>query len=245
MNTVITSTQNQRIKQRAKLLTKKGRTTDHLFIVEGKHLIQEALDAGVLVEVYQLEDLPPFDAPTYVCTQTVLNKLSSQKSDAKYIGICHMHTPSSKHHNKIILLDEVQDPGNVGTIIRSAYSFGYDHIYLSHNCADIYNPKTIQASQGALFHIPCTTADLSTVIEECHNKQIQVYATALHQEHKKLASIVPPKQFALLFGNEGQGIRDAYVQQADECVLIEMEHFESLNVAMAASIMMYTLAYKK
>ncbi len=243
MKQYIKSLQNQRIKDRAKLLTKKGRDKEALFLVEGMHMVQEAYQANCLKEVYQIDEEVLFDIDTFICSQDVLNKLSSQKSNTKIIGVCEKRDFQSITPNKTIILDDVQDPGNVGTILRSAYSFGYDQVILSKHCADIYNPKTLQSSQGAIFHIPCSIQKIDTVIEQCQANNIYVYATALHHQHIHLADVKPPKKFAIIFGNEGQGIHPQYIESADSVVQIEMKNFESLNVAMAASIMMYTLQF--
>ena len=143
---IITSTQNKRIKERAKLLKKKERDQTGCFLIEGSHMIQEALRAQVLDELYVVEGSSlSIDFPQIICTQPVINRLSQQKSDAKYIGVCHKKINTEKDVKRVLLLDDVQDPGNVGTIFRTAYSFGYDKIFLSKHCADVYNPKTIQS----------------------------------------------------------------------------------------------------
>ena len=147
--------------------------------------------------------------------------------------------------HSILLLDNVQDPGNVGTILRTAHSFGIDCIYMSKGCADIYNPKTIQSSQGALFYIPVIQTDLVEEIKKLQERNIEVYATALHDNHKDLQNIKPSEKYAILVGNEGQGVRKELIDLSNHIVKIEMETFESLNVAIATSICMYTFKYAK
>ena len=161
------------------------------------------------------------------------------------IGVCKKLSLTPIKEENILLLDNVQDPGNVGTILRTAHSFGIDCIYLSKGCADIYNPKTIQSSQGALFYIPVIQTDLVEEIKNLQTKDIEVYATALHDNHKDLQDIKPNEKYAILVGNEGQGVRKELIDLSDHIVKIEMETFESLNVAIAASICMYTFKYAK
>lgn len=242
----IESIQNKKIKERTKLHTKKERDKTGLFIVEGEHLIQEAIHANVLKELYILDTIEnPFDFPCFECTQSVINKLSNQVSNAKMIGVCQKQTYKNDNYSKVLLLDDVQDPGNVGTIIRSAYSFGIDCIYLSNKCADLYNLKTIQSSQGALFHLPVFVCDIKEKIKQLQKKNIKVYATALHQKAKMLQEIVPENSFAIVLGNEGSGIKQEIIDSCDECIQIEMNQFESLNVAIAASICIYYFQYNK
>ncbi len=239
----IESTQNQTIKFLAKLSSKKQRDETGQFLVEGWHLLQEAQIAGCLDQVYQLEGLPTLeDVKTLECTQAVLNKLSSQKSDAKYIGLCHkpkVEKPISAF-SKVLLLDRLQDPGNVGTLIRSAYSFGIEAIVLSSDCADPYGPKTIQSSQGALFHLPIFQANLVEVNEMLKGHNVPVFGAALHQKAIKLHELNIPNRFGLVIGNEGQGISTEVLKTCSEYVYIQMASFESLNAAIAGSILMNT-----
>ena len=129
--------------------------------------------------------------------------------------------------------------------MRTAHSFGIDCIYMSKGCADIYNPKTIQSSQGALFYIPVIQTDLKEEIKLLQERNIEVYATALHDKHKDLQDIKPSEKYAILVGNEGQGVRKELIDLSNHIIKIEMETFESLNVAIATSICMYTFKYAK
>ncbi|MGM9948074.1 TrmH family RNA methyltransferase [Floccifex sp.] len=242
----IESIQNKKIKERAKLHTKKERDKTNLFIIEGFHLIQEALYAHQLEELFILESIEnPFDFPCFSCTQSVINKLSNQISNAKMIGVCRKKEFKTTKFKKILFLDDVQDPGNVGTIVRSAYSFGMDAIFASEKCADVYNLKTIQSTQGALFHLPYFVTNLKKEISFFQEKGIPIYATALHQQAEYLQDIIIPDSFGIVVGNEGQGIHKDIIDMCDSCIKIEMNAFESLNVAIAASICMYTFQYKK
>ena len=243
---MIESVNNKKIKEYAKLQQKKERDKTNLFLVEGYHMVKEAFQAHALVELFILDGLEcplPFNYE-YV-TQPVLNKLSNQNSNSKMIGVCKKMNVHPKKEEAILLLDNVQDPGNVGTILRTAHSFGIDCIYASKGCADIYNPKTIQSSQGALFYIPCKQVDLETKILDLQKQGVEIYATALHSKHENLQDIHPNKKYAILVGNEGQGVSEKLIRISDHIVKIEMETFESLNVAIAASICMYTFKYTK
>ena len=243
---IITSTQNKRIKERAKLLKKKDRDKTGYFLVEGSHMIQEALQAQVLDELYVAEGSTlSIDFPQIVCTQPVINRLSHQQSDAKYIGVCHKVNHTKKDIKRVLLLDDVQDPGNVGTIFRTAYSFGYDKIFLSKHCADVYNPKTIQSTQGSLFHLDFAYVDLMETIKNLQKQNIRIFGSALHKDSQNLQDIVVPETFGIVLGHEGHGICDDILNLCDQLVHIEMEQFESLNVAVAAAILCYVMRYNK
>lgn len=241
----IESTQNSTIKALSRLLTKKERDQSGKFLVEGWHLLEEASQAGLLEQVYQLSGQPVFsDAPVTFCSQPVLNKLSAQKSDARYIGVCKKPQLSLEFTpRKVLLLDHLQDPGNLGTLIRSAVSFGLEAIYLSPDCADPYGPKTIQSSQGALFHIPVISQDLAPTVEMLKTNDIPVFGAALHQNSQELHDLAIPESFAIMIGNEGQGIRPELLEKCSQLVHIEMASFESLNAAIAGSILMYAFQF--
>ena len=148
----------------------------------------------------------------------------------------------SDYGKRIIVLDDVQDPGNVGTIIRTALSFGYDAVLLSAHSCDIYNEKVIRSTQGALFHIPVIRGDVHEMLIKLKQSKIKILATSL-RDATALRKIRIPEAFALVFGNEGKGVSEEVLQLADTHVYIEMHTFESLNVAVAAGICMY--AFKK
>ena len=140
------------------------------------------------------------------------------------------------------LLDGISDPGNVGTIIRTARSFGYDGVLLSGKCADIYNSKTVSACQGAIFSIPVIRMDVKDIISYLKDNSIRIYGTSLKEEHY-LQDVIPAEKYALVFGNEGQGLTEETISSCDECFKIEMENFDSLNVAMAMAIASYHFRY--
>lgn len=245
----IESLQNQTVKKLVRLKNHKDRTETGRFLAEGPHLIEEAWQAGLLEKVFvRLGNLAPEDCPVPVeyCSQAVLNKISSQKSDALCIGLCKMPAytfrPAAK---KTLLLDGVQDPGNVGTLIRSACAFGADQVVLSGQCADPYSPKVIQSTQGALFHIPCVTMPLEEAIEPLKQNETPVYGAALHTDSINLQDLAVPSQYGLIIGSEGKGIRPEILNLCTQTLFIEMKQFESLNAAIAGSILLYAFQFPK
>lgn len=236
----ITSLTNAKVKQWAKLKEKKHRDQEKKFLVEGEHLIQEAITADlvecILVETGKSHTFTSY--PVYEVTKDILKKLSSSTSGTWVMAVCRMPNIQSQLGNRLIVLDDVQDPGNVGTIIRTALSFGYDAVLLSHRCADVYNEKVIRSTQGALFHIPIIRGNIIELIQQIKRQQIPVYVTSLHNA-TPLKNIARIQNVALVFGNEGNGVSEEVLQLADRHVFIEMKTFESLNVAVAAGICMY------
>nr|WP_276906366.1 RNA methyltransferase [Faecalibaculum rodentium] len=178
------------------------------------------------------------------CTAPVLNRLSLLDSGARLIGVASF--PDQKLPEKpdrVLLLDGVQDPGNLGTLIRSAVGFGIQLVLCSGDCADPFGPKALQSSQGSVFHVPVIRCRLSAAVEELKTR-MPVFAAALHHDSISLSSLRISGPWALVLGNEGQGIQEALINQCTETVYIEMDAFESLNVAVAGSILMYCLRYR-
>ncbi|MFR7639255.1 MAG: TrmH family RNA methyltransferase [Allobaculum sp.] len=241
----IESLQNAAVKAMVRLKNKKDRDASGQFLVEGFHMIQEAAQAGLLLKVYQLENLETLPGiETIFCSQPVLNKMSAQKSDARYIGLCKKPAyAASSQATRVLLLDQIQDPGNMGTLIRSALSFGIEKILCSADCTDPFGPKTLQSSQGAIFHLPVVTCNLAEAVEDLKSRDISVFGAALHQDSVELHELAIPDQYALIIGNEGQGIRPDILQACTKCVHIEMKTFESLNAAIAGSILMYVFQF--
>ncbi len=237
----ITSKTNAKVKKWVKYHQKKYRMQDQRYLIEGLHLLEAAKNAGVLETIIVELGYPlPFTGyEVYEVSGEVMEKLRMHVSKEHYMGICRMQEAAlCENVQRVILLDGLQDPGNVGTIIRTAYSFGFDAVVLSSNSVDLYGDKLIRSTQGALFHIPVFQNDLITVIAQLKKQNIPVYGTAL-RGGKGLSAFMPVKAVALVFGNEGNGVSEAVLNACDQNIFIEMESFESLNVAVAAGICMY------
>ena len=239
---IINSTQNKKLKQLCKLHTKKERDHTGLFLVEGMHMIEEAKCAHCLKEVFLLEGMEPlFEDRATVCSAPVIQKLSNQNSQAKIIGLCEKPKQDPKQEKAILILDDIQDPGNAGTLIRTAFAFGMDKIYCSEHTVDFYNPKVLQASQGAIFHIPIQRGALEEVISSHQKEGMKILGTSLHKRSMSLGDVQIQAPYGIVLGNEGQGVHPELLDLCDTLIKIEMEQFESLNVAIAGGILMYTL----
>lgn len=243
----INSLQNAQVKKWTKLKQKKYRDEFGLFLVEGEHLIEEAAKAGLIEQILCTKDHEhPFQSyPCTYVTRAILDKITNSVSGNDIAAICHFPVSKPVSAKRWVLLDRVQDPGNVGTIIRTAYAFGYDAVLLSKGCADPFSDKVIRSTQGALFHLQVETGSLSTKIQQLKQQQIPVYATALHHDSIALSDLPKTDQFAILFGNEGQGVSEELIQMSTAAVFIEMEQFESLNVSVAAGIALYEMKQKR
>ncbi|MBQ3385055.1 MAG: RNA methyltransferase [Erysipelotrichaceae bacterium] len=242
---IINSLDNARVKLWTKLHQKKYREQYGLFIVEEKHLIEEAIQADMLDTLIVREGRDnPFDREAVVVSDGVMKKLSENVSLNECIGICKISPARELKGSSFIILEKVQNPGNVGTIIRTAYSLGYDAVLLSEGCASPYSHKTIQSSQGALFHIPLVEGNIEDLIGKVKKLGCRVYATTLDSSRFLQETVITDK-YALMLGNEGQGLSDMAVSLSDENVKIEMRNFESLNVAIAMGITAYWFKQKK
>ena len=160
---VITSLDNKRIKNLSRLLVKKYRDEENNFLVVGEHLVEEAFRAGVLLEVVQCEDYNgSFDVETTYVTYEVIKKLSNTQSPQRVFGVCKK-LEEREIGSKIVILEDLQDPGNLGTIIRSSVAFNVDTIVVSNNTVDIYNDKVLRSSEGMLFHINIIKRDIHII----------------------------------------------------------------------------------
>lgn len=238
---IITSLDNKRIKNLSKLLLKKYRDEEDKFLVEGEHLVEEAYRDGVLLEVVQTDDYNgSFDVETTYVTYDVIRKLSNTQNPQRVIGVCKK-LDEKKYGNKIVILEDLQDPGNLGTIIRSSVAFNVDTIVVSSNTVDIYNDKALRSSEGMLFHINIIKRDIDTFIDELHNEGYVVYGTKV-DGGTNLKEVTGNEKMAIVMGNEGAGVKDSTLDKCDEYVYIPMNsNCESLNVGVATSIILYEL----
>ena len=244
---LITSVSNDRIKEYIKLKEKKYRKLKGLFIVEGEHLVEEAYKKGLLSELILLKDTDiDIDVPKVFVTREIINKITDLETSPNILGICKIVEPNKLEGDRFVLLDNIQDPGNLGTIIRSAKAFNVDTLVLSKDTVDMYNPKVIRATQGIMFHLNIVVADLELVINELKKRNIRVFGTDV--ENGMLPSSIPSsnkEKFALVMGNEGNGVNSNIKDMCDDNLYIKMnDEVESLNVAVATSIILYELSRK-
>ncbi len=230
----LTSVNNEKVKMWAKLKSKKYRDEENLFFIEGDHLVDIALSKNLVVDLITLEDKYDFDNK-YIVTEEIMKKISNQVNISKVAATVKVLTENVSDGN-IIILDNLQDPGNLGTIIRSAVAFGFKNIILGEGTVDIYNEKVIRSSEGMIFNINFKKANLFEEIPKIKNDGYIVVGTDVLsgnniRDFKK-------EKIAIIIGNEGNGINKNL--PVDKFVKISMENScESLNAGVCASILMY------
>lgn len=241
---VIQSLENKHIKNVSKLLVKKYRDDSSLFLVEGEHLVEEAYRNHSLVEVIKCEDcLIDYSVKKTLVTYDILKKLCSTKTPQKIIGVCKKQE-EKEIGEKVLILDAIQDPGNLGTIIRSSVAFGIDTIILSMDCVDLYNDKVIRASEGVLFKQNILKRNLEEVISYLKKNHYTIFGTKV-DGGTPIGEVDYPDKFAMVMGNEGSGVRDSILSLCDIYLYIPMlNQVESLNVGVATSIILYEMARK-
>ncbi len=233
---MITSLENSKMKYLAKLSNAKFRKKEQCFVVEGAHLVEEARMKGCLIEAYSI-----FDKDGYVqISEAVMKKISNTDTMVKEIGLCKM-MESHSLSSHLLVLDGIQDPGNMGALMRSAKAFGFDTIVLGNGCVDIYNDKVIRSSQGAIFKLSFIHQDLVDFLT--HLNEYEIYGTNV-VNGIPLDSVVPTTKLALVLGNEGNGISREVATIIKKNIYIPMQDMESLNVSVAGGIIMYTLNKK-
>lgn len=235
----ITSVNNSLIKELSLLKNKKHRDEKRLFLVEGYHLVEESLKANQLKIVLITDEKDEVKGIRNVLvTPSIIDKLSSTKSPQAIIGVSSYLDNTSITGERFLLLDNIQDPGNFGTIIRSAIAFEIDQIIISPDTVDCYNDKVIRSTQGAIFKIPILRLDLLEAIKQLKEKNIAIYGTDLFGT--PLNETPLNTKYAICLGNEGNGVRKNVKASCDYNILIEMnKNIESLNVGVAGSILMY------
>ncbi len=241
---IITSLNNPTIKEISKLKNKKYRDLTNTYLVEGDHLVEEAYKNNLLTKIILLEDtICNYDIEKIYITKEVMKKLTELDTPNKIIGIVKKNTPLPIG-NKILILDNIQDPGNLGTIIRSSVAFDIDTIVLSPNTVDIYNPKVIRSTQGMIFYTNIITLELKEFINEIKTKNYTIFGTNV-RNGKNIKEITLPEKFALVLGNEGQGVSKEIESLCDDNIYIKMSSkCESLNVSVATSILLYEVYNK-
>lgn len=237
-----TSTENKKIKDIKKLNNRKYRNKTNLFLVEGEHLVLEAYKKGYLKElILEQNELFPLDVDTMYVSNNVLNYISDLETPQNVMGICTKKCDNESLGDRIVILDGIQDPGNLGTIIRSAVAFNVSTIILGKDCVDLYNSKVIRASQGMIFHLNIIEEDLYEIIPKLSNLNYKILGTKV-THGKSLKNIEKINKFAIIMGNEGNGVKEEILEMCDEYLYIDMNSAcESLNVGVATSIILYEL----
>ena len=242
--TIITSKANSVVKNTKKLHQKKYRKS--VYLIEGWHLFEEAVQAGVTIEkIFALESyrdqLAAFPQTVWVSEEILLD-LADTQTPQGIVAVIQKEEEGLPDFSqgKFLFLEDVQDPGNVGTMIRTADAAGFTGVIVSDKSADIYSLKTLRSMQGSHFHLPIYRMSLASFIEETKKTAMPILATTLSIDSKDYRELSSLENFVLVMGNEGQGISSVIAESADQLVHIGMKgRAESLNVAVAAGILMF------
>ncbi|MDO5755031.1 MAG: RNA methyltransferase [Tissierellia bacterium] len=236
-NKFIDSKNNREYKKYQSLSKRKYREKEQLFLVEGLKLTMEAEKVGLLEKVITKEGVPiHLNAPTIYLSNSLFAKLSTQGNPEGIMGLCAMakEKPLGK---KILYLEEIRDPGNLGTMIRSAEAFGFS-VMISKNSVDLYHEKTLRGSMGSVFRVPIKTQCDREDLLALKKKFYKIYATDLQGEILRSMKFETP--FVLVIGSESHGVKKESLDLANSTIKIPMEgKVESLNAATSASLLMF------
>ncbi|MEF9946036.1 MAG: RNA methyltransferase [Lachnospiraceae bacterium] len=256
---MITSTSNPQVKWLLQLQKKsKVRNEEGVFIVEGIRMFQE-LPKERVEKVYLSESFflkkkgewEPGHPTPEILSDHVFDYVSDTKTPQGILCVVRRkgYTIEDLQREKepfLLVLDQIQDPGNLGTILRTAEGAGVNGIVMSSDCADIYNPKTIRSTMGSIYRMPVVvTSDLCTAIGTLKKSGVRIYAAHLEGKHTYDQEDYR-RGCGFLIGNEGNGLREEIAAQADEWVRIPMHgQVESLNVAIASSVLMFEVCRQR
>ncbi len=250
----ITSPKNGRVKDWNKLKRKKGRDKAGAFIIEGPHLIEEALKHKaevtdlIIDESFRIpSDWHTGNVTTWVATPSVIEELADTETPQGVVAIVQAGSKKMElsSSGSYLLLDGIQDPGNLGTIIRTADSAGADGVILGNGTVDLYNSKVLRSTQGSLFHLPVVKGNLLEWIPRMKEIGIQVFGTSL-KDGIPYTSSDRISGYALILGNEANGVHEDLLASSDQNLFVPIYgQAESLNVAVAAGILLYGLKERK
>ena len=238
----ISSKQNTKIKEIGKLISDNSyRKERNEFVIEGFHLLEMALEDNLVKAIFSLEPIKNIDEKitNYIVSEDILKKISTQKNPQGVVAICSMRKEKEISHNNVLYLDGVSDPGNLGTLLRTALAFSFKDVILSKGSVSLYNEKTISSSQGAIFRLNIISGDEQNLIN-LKEKGYKILATEI-KGSVELKNIKKSDKQVLILGNEAHGVNEKILNLADERIRIDINEIESLNVAICGAIMMHYL----
>lgn len=244
----INSLDNSTIKKIKKLKQRKYREEEKKFLAEGRKFLDFTYTPDLIILKENFEDfenittkLERFDCRKIVVNDRIFKELTSQENSQGVILVYpYCETNIEKINNNIIVLDKIQDPGNLGTIIRVADAAGFKDIILSKGSVDCYNEKCVRSSMGSIFNMNIVYMEELQLIHFLKEKKYKFLVTALENNSIEYTDITLNEKNAIIFGSEGNGVSDNFLKAADETVIIPIYgSAESLNVAMASGIILY------
>ena len=245
---ILTSRKNPHIRHFRELGTERSaRKKQGEFLCDGRKMLHEALQFGAEVTgiLWNGEPDPDIDPaiPAWSADEEMLRYVSPlENSPGPVFSVKILDAKPEDNYQRVLVLENVQDPGNVGTVLRSAAAFGMDLVILTGECADPYNPKTVRATMGAIFRQRFLEMPLSELKACCESRGLPLYGAALREDAKDIRTL-PLSRCAVAVGNEGRGLSDTLLSLCDETLIIPMSpNSESLNAAVAASVIMWEMS---
>ena len=231
---VITSKENANVKFALSLKDNKNRKKYGKFLAEGKKALEMALINKQVEEVFTTQWLDiDEDINQYLVNEEIIKKLASTVSPEGVVFISKIREFKDQEFDKILYLDGINDPGNLGTLIRTALAFSYDAVVTSENSCSIYNEKVINSSKGAIFAIPVFVGSLTD-----YKDSREIIVSTLDKDSVNLEEVKVPNKFVLVLGNESHGVSKDTIKLASLKVKIPIANIDSLNVAVAGGILM-------
>jgi len=233
----ITSRQNPLVKKWVELRKQKDADT---FIVEGAHLVEMAAMNKSLIAYISVSDHSPYnDLVHYIIHPTVAEKLSELKTSPGIFGLCQKNSRGLDYTKPIVYLDDLRDPGNLGTIMRSSLAFGFDNVVSSPESVAFFNPKVLSGGQGAHFALNLEVLPFFALYNEVKARGYQIIVTTL-DDAQTINAIPKSEKIVLVIGNEARGVDPSILKLADQRLRLKMSaKIESLNAGVAASIIMH------
>lgn len=249
----IQSVKNQIIKEVKKFHHKKNRDNQGKYILEGYHLVEEAFLAGLTIDKVFIDQkgyelyydwLVLQNAESYLVSSEVLKSLSELPTPQGILALVNKEESKLvSYKGAWLLLDGVQDPGNVGTLIRTADAAGFSGVILGEGTADLYSSKVLRSMQGSQFHLPIINGNLIEIIPQFKAMNVPVYGTELNKQALPYTKVTPNPDVVIVLGNEGQGVSQEVLALTDQNLYIPIYgKAESLNVGIAGGILMYYFA---
>lgn len=255
----ITSVRNERVKQWAELKTPKGRKAQDRYLVEGVRSVEEALASSAPIEVVLIDEdqlesgkldlivngCASMEIELIAVHSMIIEKIADTKTPQGALAIVkpYQHEFSGVLQKQTaglyVMLDRISDPGNLGTLIRTADAVGASGVIVSKGSADLYNPKVVRATMGSLFHLPIFQGDLIPYLSELRQANIRILGTAAYA-HREIFQVDLSGGIAFIIGSEAHGLDAELESFVDEMAGLPMPgRAESLNAAIAGSIMLY------
>ncbi|WDV47328.1 23S rRNA (guanosine(2251)-2'-O)-methyltransferase RlmB [Clostridiaceae bacterium M8S5] len=265
MDNIISSPNNKLIKQVRALSKRKDRWKEQKFVVDGIRSVREAIMNSAEIDfllytkdikdkqdgIKLLELCIDKQYRAYMVDDKLMNNITETENPQGIIAVVNFDIKQNEielkqDNNFIVILDRLQDPGNMGSIIRTADALGVNAIILTKGCVDLYNPKTVRSTMGSIFHINISYyEDNNKLIEKLKQKNISIMSTALDADYS-CYDVNLKKNIALIIGNEAQGVSDYFLNSSDITVNIPMKgKAESLNAAIASGILMYEVSRQR